>query len=505
MVMVKTIMVQGTSSDAGKSVLVTALCRIFKQDGYKVAPFKAQNMALNAFVTREGGEIGRAQAVQAEACGIEPSVDMNPVLIKPEADSRSQIVVHGRARKTISAAEYHNHAPNLIKDVMASFERLSAAYDVIVIEGAGSPAEINFKHKEIVNMRMARLTSSPVLLVADIDRGGVFASLFGTVELLDEEERNLIKGFIINKFRGDESLLKPGIEIIEQKTGIAMLGIIPYFRNIAIAQEDSVYLDNRKQSDSSSDLDIAIIRLPRICNYDDFDPLEEEGLNIRYVNNTAELGDPDLIIVPGTKSTIADLGYLRQSGLAEEITGKAGAGTPVIGICGGYQMLGRTIHDPDGVESDGGSVLSLGLLDAVTTFAGQKSTTQVKGRPLASHGLFKGIESSFITGYEIHMGLTENRGDKSAFHISETPDGEADYEDGTINDKGTVFGTYIHGIFHNNAFRRALLNSIRRHRGLAEKADSTAIDKEREYDKLAELIRRSIEIDKVYEILERGA
>ncbi len=503
--MTKAIMIQGTSSDAGKSILVTALCRILKQDGYKVSPFKAQNMALNAFVTEEGGEMGRAQVVQAEAAGIKPSVHMNPILLKPEADARSQIVVHGKSLKTISALDYHKHSLELFKDVETSYNHLKSEYEFIIIEGAGSPAEINLKDTEIVNMRIAKMASAPVILVGDIDRGGVFASLVGTLDLLDEEERNFFKGFVINKFRGDVNLLGSGIETIEKRTGVPVLGIIPYFRNISIAQEDSVYLDKKSDQPASAELDIAIIRLPRISNYDDFDPLEENGSKIRYVNELWQLGNPDLIIIPGTKSTIADLSFLRQSGLAEAITKSSKNGTPVIGICGGYQILGKSLRDPEGIESDkGSSSLGLGLLHTITTFARDKSTTQIRGKVSANHGLLEGMSGQEITGYEIHMGRTETRGSNNAFHILETPKGSADYADGAINEQGTVFGTYIHGIFHNDSFRHSLINAIRRYRGIPEVSGATTFNKDKEYDKLADLVRRSIDIKRIYRIIEEG-
>jgi adenosylcobyric acid synthase len=346
----KTLMIQGTTSSAGKSIMVAALCRIFRQDGYKVAPFKSQNMALNSYVTAEGGEIGRAQVVQAEAAGIAPTVDMNPILLKPTTDTGCQVIVLGKVARTISARDYYKYTPSLLETVSESFERLSAAYDIIVIEGAGSPAEINLKDREIVNMRIARMFKTPVLMVGDIDRGGVFASLVGTLELLDEEERELVKGLIINKFRGDVTLLESAIEYLEHRTGKPVLGVVPYFRDIRIAQEDSVYLDERPENAATGDLEIALIRLPHISNYDDFDPLEEEGCKVNYVRQRFELGNPHLIILPGTKSTVADLAYLRDSGLAAGIIARAKAGTPVIGICGGYQMLGQKILDPQKVE-----------------------------------------------------------------------------------------------------------------------------------------------------------
>ncbi len=500
----KTLMIQGTASSVGKSVLVTALCRIFRQDGLSVAPFKAQNMALNSFVTREGGEIGRAQAVQAEAAGIEPSVDMNPVLLKPEADARSQVIVRGKVAKTISADEYYGYTPYLIGIVEDSLNRLRSAYDIVVIEGAGSPAEINFKETEIVNMRMSRMARAPVLLLGDIDRGGVFASLVGTLELLEEDERNYIKGFVINKFRGDLRLLQPGLEFLEKRTAKPVLGVVPYFRGITIAQEDSVYLEEGVESPSSADLDIAIIHLPHISNYDDFDPLEEEGCRVRYVANASELGTPDLIILPGTKSTVNDLSHLWRSGLAENIIQQARNGTPVIGICGGYQMLGRSLRDPDSVESANGSALGLGLLDVMTTFVPEKATTQVKAWVVTNRGLLKGTKGQQLVGYEIHMGQTECDGSMSVFHIFETPQGSVDYFDGALNAQGTVLGTYLHGLFHNSGFRQTLLNSLRRNRGLPERWGSTVMEKEKHYDKLAELVRNSLDMAAIYRIVEEG-
>ena len=500
----KTLMIQGTSSSVGKSILVTALCRIFRQDGLSVAPFKAQNMALNSFVTKSGGEIGRAQAVQAEAAGIEPSVDMNPVLLKPEADAKSQVVVHGKVARTISAERYYRYTPYLLKIIEGSLNHLCSTYDVVVIEGAGSPAEINLKAREIVNMRVSRIARAPVLLVGDIDRGGVFASLVGTLELLEEEERNYIKGFIINKFRGDLRLLQPGLELLEKRTAKPVLGVVPYFRGITIAQEDSVYLEERVENPPSAELDIAIIHLPHISNYDDFDPLEEEGCRVRYVAHSSELGTPDLIILPGTKSTISDLFYLWKSGLAQNIIQQAKNGVPVVGICGGYQMLGRSLHDPDSVESADGSALGLGLLDVVTTFVPEKATTQVKARVVADRGLFEGMNGQELIGYEIHMGQTKGNGDMSVFQIFETPQGRVDYLDGTLNAQGTVLGTYLHGLFHNFDLRRTLLNSLRRRRGLPERWGGATMGKERQYDKLAELVRSSLNMAAIYKMVEEG-
>ncbi len=495
----KTLMIQGTASSVGKSVMVTALCRIFHQDGFKVAPFKAQNMALNSFVTKGGGEIGRAQAVQAEAAGIEPSVDMNPVLLKPEADAKSQVIVLGKVAKTLTASQYYDYTPYLLGEIEDSLNRLRSTYDIVVIEGAGSPAEINLKEREIVNMRVARMANAPVLLVGDIDRGGVFASIIGTLELLTQEERDLVKGLIINKFRGDLVLLKPGLDFLEKRTGKPVLGVIPYFRGINIAQEDSVYLDERPSTSSSGSMNVAIIRLPHISNYDDFDPLEELGCTVQYITEPSELGNPDLIILPGTKSTVADLMYLQEQGVAQAIIQWAKAGTPVMGICGGYQMLGKTINDPDKVESRESSVAGLGLLGIETTFGQVKTTTQIRARVVANRGLFEGLKGMEITGYEIHMGQTGSQNHEPAFQVVETPQGEANYFDGAASDDCLIFGSYIHGLFHNVNFTNALLNRLRQFRGLPV-ATAVLINKDKQYDELARIVRQNLNMRQVYKI-----
>ena len=499
----KTLMIQGTASSVGKSVIVTALCRIFHQDGFKVAPFKAQNMALNSFVTREGDEIGRAQAVQAEAAGIEPSVDMNPVLLKPEAEAKSQVIVLGKVAKNLEASQYYDYTPYLLGVIEDSLNRLRSTYDVVVIEGAGSPAEINLKEREIVNMRVARMADAPVLLVGDIDRGGVFASIIGTLELLTEQERDLVKGLIINKFRGDLALLKPGLDFLEKKSDKPVLGVIPYFRGIKIAQEDSVYLEERRAGSASRGVDIAVIHLPHISNYDDFDPLEEMDCTVRYISEASELGNPDLIILPGTKSTITDLIYLREQGMAQAIIQRAKAGTPVIGICGGYQMLGKTINDPYKVESRGSSVAGLGLLDIETTFGQVKTTTQIGARVVANTGLFEGLKGIEITGYEIHMGQTGSQNHPAAFQVVETPQGKANYLDGAASDDCLIFGSYIHGLFHNVNFTQALLSRLRQLRGLPVAA-IVPINKDKQYDELAGIVRENLNMRRVYKIMMGG-
>jgi adenosylcobyric acid synthase len=500
----KTIMIQGTASAVGKSVITAAICRIFKQDGYKVAPFKAQNIALNSFATKGGGEIGRAQAVQAEAAGITPTVDMNPILLKPTSNSGCQVIVLGKVVRTVAAQDYSNYSLSLLKTVMGSLNRLRKEYDIVVIEGAGSTAEINLKDQEIVNMRIAKASGSPVLLVGDIDKGGVFASLVGTLELLDKEEQHYVKGLIINKFRGDVALLKSAIDFIEQKTKLPVLGIIPYFKDIRIAQEDSVYLDERQKNNVSGKLNIAIIRLPHIACYDDFDPLEEDGCNVNYIDKPSELLNPHLIILPGTKSTTSDMQYLHQSGFTKAILKKAKAGTPVVGICGGYQILGKKILDPQRVESDKTEVEGLGLLNVITEFGKEKSTTQVKAKSMSQKGLLARTKDIEISGYEIHMGQTRNVEKNAAFKVVEASQGKPNYHDGAIDHTGMILGTYMHGFFNSDNFRRVFFNNLRRRWGLKENSGSTIMDKEREYDKLADVIRQNLDMTRIYKILKAG-
>jgi len=497
---VKTIMVQGTASSVGKSIIVTALCRIFRQDGYRVAPFKAQNMALNSFVTREGGEIGRAQAVQAEAACIEPTVYMNPVLLKPEADSRSQVIVLGKVAKNLKASEYYDYTPFLLQIIEDSLNRLRTAYDILVIEGAGSPAEINLKEREIVNMRIARMAGAPVLLVGDIDRGGVFASLVGTLELLPARERDLVKGLIINKFRGDLELLKPGLAMLENRALKPVLGVIPFFKNISIAQEDSVFLEDKIPTTKGQGLNIAIIRLPHISNYDDFDPLEEMGCTVRYIYEVKELGNPDLVILPGTKSTIPDLIYLKQKGLDRAVIRLAAGHTPVIGICGGYQMLGKAIFDPQGIESDKTSIQGLGLLDCETVFQEEKRTVQVKAKVVCCDGLLKDLNNVEVNGYEIHMGKTESA-EKAVFQVLNTPSGEASYLDGAAGKGGLVLGSYLHGLFHNALFSQIFLDNLRHFRGLSVSISSPK-NRQTQYNELADIVRRSLDMQQIYRILD---
>ncbi|MBI3040467.1 MAG: cobyric acid synthase [Chloroflexi bacterium] len=496
----RVIMVQGTASNAGKSVLVTALCRIFKNDGFTVAPFKAQNMSLNSFVTPDGGEIGRAQAVQAEAAGIAPSVEMNPILLKPEAHSRSQVVVRGRPRMTTTAAGYYQLKSQLWPIVTESLDKLRSQYEVIVIEGAGSPAEVNLSRDEIVNMRLARYCQAPVLLVGDIDRGGVFASLLGTLWLLDPADLRLVKGLVINKFRGDLSLLEPGLRFLEEKANLPVLGVIPYFQDIAIAQEDSVALEQLPPQSPTYQLDIAVIRLPHIANFDDFDPLtRERGVRLRYVNAVKNLGKPDLIILPGSKTTLADLDWMRASGLAERITGLYQQGAFIVGICGGYQMLGTSIHDPHHVESAATSSRGLALLPVTTTFLATKQTHQVKGSVAGSRGLLAAARDIDFEGYEIHMGSTESDAEGTAFRLRERSGQPCDRRDGYLDDSGRVLGTYIHGLFHNKEVRRAILRHIAEAKGQHLNFTDDG-RRENEYDRLADLVSRNLNMSLVYAI-----
>jgi adenosylcobyric acid synthase len=492
----RTLMIQGTGSSVGKSIIVAALCRIMHQDGFRVAPFKSQNMALNSFVTRDGLEMGRAQVVQAEAAGIEPCVDMNPVLLKPEADAKSQVVVMGKPKMTVNARDYYRHTSDLFPIIEQSLARLRSQYDIVIIEGAGSPAEINLLHFEIVNMSIAKLAQSPVLLVGDIDKGGVFASLIGTIVLLEEEARR-IKGFIINKFRGDISILQPGLDYLEEHTGIPVLGVVPYYHNIMINEEDSIYQVEAGEWNRECGIDIAVVYLRHISNSTDFEPLQQQtGIRLRYISASWQLGNPDLIIIPGSKSTIADLVHLKETGLAQAILNKARAGTPVIGICGGFQMLGKRIEDPQRVESEKSAIDGLGLLDIVTTFESEKTTHQVRARVAASQGLFRGLTGEDLTGYEIHMGQTLGGGASPAFEITQE---SGNYPDGVVEHNGMIFGTYLHGLFDNERFRRGLLHNIKPDYQPLE-TQSELPSREEQYDKLAMIVRKSLDMGRIYEL-----
>ena len=485
--MAKTIMIQGTMSNAGKSLLAAGLCRVLKQDGYRVAPFKSQNMALNSFITKDGGEMGRAQVVQAEAAGIEPDVRMNPILLKPTTDVGSQVIVNGRIQGNMPAMEYYRRKRDFIPTVMEAYESLAREYDIIVIEGAGSPAEINLQENDIVNMGLARMVDAPVLLVGDIDRGGVFAQLYGTVALQSEEDRRRIKGVVVNKFRGDRAILEPGLKTLEELCGVPVAGVVPYL-HVDIDDEDS--LSERFGRDKEPRLiDIAVIRLPRISNFTDFSPFERyENVSLRYVERARDLRAPDMIVIPGTKSTIADLQWLRQSGLEASIQKAASGGTLVFGVCGGYQMLGQTLADPDGTESGRAQTLrGLGLLPTRTTFTARKRRAQVTAEATAAP-----FAGAALTGYEIHTGRTEVEGLPFCTQADGTPEG-------CVQD--TVWGTYLHGLFDTGELTEKLVAALCARKGIAP--DTAALMpmeqyRQQQFDLLAEGVRKALDMDALY-------
>ena len=546
----RSIMIQGTGSHVGKSILVCALCRILKQDGYRVAPFKAQNMALNSFVTKDGREIGRAQATQAEAAGIEPMIEMNPILLKPTGDCGSQVVLMGKPIGNMTAREYYQKKGEFVSVIQEAYQTLKTRFDIIVIEGAGSPAEINLKDGDIVNMGMAAMASAPVLLVTDIDRGGAFAWIVGTLELLTESERNRVAGVIFNKFRGDKNILKPGLDMLEERIRKPIVGVIPYLHQLNIDDEDSVSLECQGDNDSNTFrndfaeqpglnqiqnrdqgaggrgqntgseyltidtrsrrpfIDIVVIKLPRISNFTDFNIFTyEKDVRVRFVDKAENIGKPDLLIIPGTKNTIGDLVFLNKKGISGEIVKSAKQGVMVVGICGGYQMLGRQINDPYHVESSKTSAPGLGLLDTVTTFARGKQTYQVKASMLEHRCLFHTNDE--LAGYEIHMVETTYNGHTSVrpfARITERAGKTVNILDGCVSADGNVIGTYIHGIFDNDEFRSKLLNYLRSKKGLKPfpgyQVDSKNM-KEYRYDELAEIIRRNMNMDMVYAILRK--
>lgn len=494
-------MIQGTMSNAGKSLFTAGLCRIFKQDGYKVAPFKSQNMALNSFITREGLEMGRAQVVQAEAAGIEPSVLMNPILLKPTSDRGSQVIVNGKVLGNMDAGTYFKYKTQLIPQIMKNYHTLAEEYDIIVIEGAGSPAEINLKSEDIVNMGMARMAKAPVLLVADIDRGGVFASIYGTIALLEEDEKKMVKGTIINKFRGDVEILKPGLKMIEEKTRVPVLGVVPYLQ-VDIEDEDS--LTDRLVGDKvAAAVDIAVIRLPRISNFTDFNVFELiPGVSLRYVKSVSQLGNPDMIILPGTKNTMADLMWLRQNGLEAQIKRHAQKGTPIFGICGGYQMLGSTLADPDNVEQ-GGSMVGMQLLNTATTFVQEKTRTRVNGRFNKLTGHLAKLSDMPFSGYEIHMGITETYNATPLTLINSQGEG-------CVSEN--IMGSYVHGLFDERKVAGTIVECLLNKKGLESTSNeasgtpkiSFSEYKEKQYDLLADEIRKAVDMQEIYKMLQAG-
>jgi adenosylcobyric acid synthase len=498
-------MVQGTGSNVGKSIIVTALCRIFRQDGYRVVPFKSQNMALNSFVTASGGEMGRAQVLQAQACGLAPQVEMNPVLLKPTGNAASQVIVLGKPVGNMSARDYHlGKNMELLRVIEETLAKLHREYEIIVIEGAGSPAEVNLKDRDIANMRIARMAGAPVLLAADIDRGGALAAVVGTLALLEPEEQQLVRGIVINKFRGDISLLEPALSFLEQRTGKPVLGVLPYL-NLNLPAEDSVCLEDTART-GTAEIEVAVIYLPRISNFTDFDPLAlEPGVRVRYVKAGDALGEPDLIIIPGTKNTTEDLLYLYETGHAAAIRQAAARGVPVCGLCGGYQMLGRELHDPEHTESTRDELPGLGLLDVVTTFAADKVLAQARGRLCAAGPLLGQSTGQEVAGYEIHMGRTVLGPEADPFLAVTQRGGQPDSgDDGAVSATGLVWGTYIHGIFDNDHFRAGLLGRLRRRRGLDELAGqglSSQALLDQELDRLAAEARACLDLKTIYALL----
>lgn len=495
----KPIMLQGTGSDVGKSVLAAALCRIFLQDGYSVAPFKSQNMALNSFVTEYGGEMGRAQVVQAQACRLKPSVLMNPILLKPVTDVGAQVIVKGKPIGNMNVEEYFDFKLRDGIDIVEKcYEKLTAEYDIIVIEGAGSPAEINLRESDIVNMRMAEIADAPVILIGDIDKGGVFASLVGTLVLLEPHECERIKGFLINKFRGRKELLESGLRMIEQRCGKPFLGVIPFFKDIKIPDEDSVALKQKTPNFFASDtVNIEILLLPHISNFTDFDPLEEEpDVQLRYVAPVDEISNPDVLIIPGSKNTMDDLKWLKKSGHHRRIRELAADGKTIIGICGGYQMLGCSVKDETGVESLAGVVGGLGLLDVETVFKPQKQTFQIEAVEIGT--------DIKIRGYEIHQGETVLFSQTvPLFQIQLRGDKPVNITDGARNPSKDIWGTYIHGIFDSDEYRRVFIDRQRIKKGMAPLGKiQYQYDQDAEYDKLAAIVRENIQMGLVYDIVD---
>ena len=488
------LMIVGTSSGAGKSLFVTALCRIFYKDKYKVSPFKSQNMALNSYITKDGKEMGRAQVVQAEASGLEPDVNMNPILLKPSTMNKIQIIVCGKSIGNMSGAEYNQYKKNLIPILKETYSKIENENDIVVIEGAGSPAEINIKEEDISNFAMARIADAPVILVADIDRGGVFASIYGTIMLLNEEDRKRIKGIVINKFRGNKEVLKSGFDIIENLTGVKTLGVIPY-TNIDIEDEDSLSEKYKsfKLNKNSNKIKISVIKLKHISNVTDIDALSiYNDVEIQFVTERSQIGNEDLIIIPGSKNTIDDLKWLKESGIAEEIIKRARTETVIFGICGGFQILGNKVKDPYHIEGDIEELNGLGLLDLETIMENEKTLVQYKGKLSVNNGILKNLNNFEIKGYEIHQGITQGN-EKNLTTDNRT----------IFVNRDNIIATYLHGIFDNKNFTDVLLNEIRRRKGLEEVNNNISYEeyKLKEFDKLEKLVRENVDIDEIYKII----
>lgn len=504
--MAKVLMVQGTMSNVGKSFLVAALCRIFHQDGYSVAPFKSQNMALNSFITKDGLEMGRAQVVQAEAAEIEPTVQMNPILLKPTDDVGSQVIVNGEVVGNMRASEYFKFKHSLKPQIMEAYHSLANKYEIIVVEGAGSPAEINLRSEDIVNMGLAQMLDSPVLLVGDIDRGGVFASLYGTLALLTPEEQKRVKGLVINKFRGDVDILRPGLDQLADLTKVPVLGVVPML-HVDIDDEDSLAPRLEATSEGVNLLDVVVVRLPHISNFTDFNTLQRQpGVTVRYVADASVFGDPDLVIIPGTKSTMADLLWMRGNGLESVVRKVAAKGTPIIGICGGYQMLGETLEDPDALEHVG-SLRGIGLLPLSTRFEPQKVRTRVEGTINVHTGLFHRLSNGSFSGYEIHMGRTTPCPGPQAtkelrwFSQLTLQTGETKVDGSVL---GNVLGTYVHGLFDDSSLAHKLVTILAERKGIeliSESLVSVEEYKRLQYDSLAASVRTSLDIEAIYGII----
>lgn len=488
------LMIVGTSSGAGKSLFVTALCRIFYKDKYKVSPFKSQNMALNSYITKDGKEMGRAQVVQAEASGLEPDVNMNPILLKPSTMNKIQIIVCGKSIGNMSGVEYNQYKKNLISVLKETYSKIENENNIVVIEGAGSPAEINIKEEDISNFAMARIADAPVILVADIDRGGVFASIYGTIMLLKEEDRKRIKGIVINKFRGNKEVLKSGFDIIENLTGVKTLGVIPY-TDIDIEDEDSLSEKYKsfKLNKNSNKIKISVIKLKHISNATDIDALSiYDDVEIQFITERSHIGNEDLIIIPGSKNTIDDLKWLKESGIAEEIIKRARTETIIFGICGGFQILGNKVKDPYHIEGDIEELNGLGLLDLETIIENEKTLVQYKGKLVVDNGILKTLNNFEIKGYEIHQGITQGN------------EKNLTTDDRTIFvNRDNIIATYLHGIFDNKNFTDVLLNEIRRRKGLEEVNNNISYEeyKLKEFDKLEKLVRENVDIDEIYKII----
>ncbi len=506
----KSLMFLGTGSDVGKSVLAAAFCRIFRNKGYRVAPFKAQNMALNSFITPQGGEMGRAQVVQAEAAGIEPHVDMNPVLLKPTSQMGSQVIVLGRAIGNFSAKEYYEYKKELVPVVRGAFERLVSKNDIIVMEGAGSAVELNLKEHDLVNMAMAEMAGAKCILVGDIDRGGIFAALLGSLSLLEAGERDRIIGFIVNKFRGDPRLFEDGVQMLQSRSGVPVFGVVPYFDNICLPEEDSVALGRRMGGSEAQQalcaVRIGVVRLPFISNYTDFDPFERDPrIDLVYFDRPAQIFGFDAVLIPGSKNTIEDLAAMRKSGMADALAAYHKTGGIVVGLCGGYQMMGTLVRDPHGIESSLETIAGLGLLDMETEMYPEKITSQVEASVISESLPFPG-RREVLSGYEIHMGRSISGGEaKALFRIVRREGEPFDMEDGLAQPDGRAWGTYIHGIFDNDGFRNMFIEDVGKRSGKIVAPSSGSFSfklwKEEQYDRLAELVSMQVDVGRILDIL----